>query len=381
MRATWLDLGLLLLAGLILVADLVVVAVLGWSVDDLATLALPISFLAVGWLILHRYPAHTEGRLLLIIGLAWAVDAVRIEALSLPFDGGWVVPVGLMGTQLLLRYPDGRLPSRRWRWFAHWCTLMIVVLALVVTTGSRITAQGTSNPYFVPWAQGLSILGVVLPLSLLVSVGSVIVRYRRSSKLARAQIRWLAAAASVIVVLFCATLVVTITYGLRQNIDTTGSWFEAGYPVWLLTLQTAALLSFLLIPAAFGIAILRYHLYDIDRIIRRTTSYAIVTGLLLAMYALVVTTATKVLGPERPLVVAAATLTVAALARPVLRQVQAAVDRRFNRSRFDARHTADAFGKRIRNQVDPDHVSEDLVAVLNSTLQPESVALWIRKPT
>ena len=151
--------------------------------------------------------------------------------------------------------------------------------------------------------------------------------------------------------------------------------------MWLLTLQIAVLLSFLLIPAAFGIAILRYHLYDIDRIISRTTSYALVTGLLLATYATVVATATRLLDTEQPVVVAAATLTVAALARPVLRRVQSVVDRRFNRSRYDAVRTVDAFGARIRNQVDPHHVREDLVAVVNATLQPDTVTLWTRKPT
>ncbi len=366
---------LLLVAVLTLVVDLVLVLVRGLSAGDLVALALPISFLAVGWLILHRYPDHVEGRLLLVIGLAWSAD------ISLPFDGGWVVPVGLMGTHLLLRYPDGRLPSSRWRWFARWCTLMIIVLTVTVTTGSRVTSQGAPNPAFVPWTQGLTFLLIAFPLSLLVSVGSVIVRYRRSSMLARTQIRWLAAAASVIVVVFCTAQVVTFTYDAWNNIDSANSrFFEDRYPVWLLTLQMAVLLSFLLIPAAFGIAILRYRLYDIDRIISRTTSYAIVTGLLLATYATVVATATRVLATEQPLAVAGATLIVAALARPVLRRVQSVVDRRFNRSRYDAVQTVDAFGARIRNQVDPDHVRKDLVAVVNTTLQPDRVALWIRTP-
>ena len=368
--------ALLVLAGLALVTDLVLILAHARSADDLLTLVIPISFLAVGWLILRRYPDHVEGRLLLTIGLAWAVILV------LPFDGGWVVPVGLMGTHLLLRYPDGRLPSTRWRWFARWCTVMIIVLAVVITTSSQVTSQGIPNGYYVPWTQALVFLIVLFPLSLVVSVGSVFVRYRRSSALARTQIRWLAAAATVIVVLYCAALVASLGYDAQHQLDSTDSnWFAAQYPAWLVTLQMGGLLSFLLIPAAFGIAILRYRLYDIDRIISRTTTYAIVTGLLLATYAAIVATSTRLLDTEQPLVVAAATLAVAALARPVLRRVQTAVDRRFNRSRYDTARMVDAFGRRLRNQVDSHRVSEDLVALVSTTLQPATVGLWIRRPT
>ncbi len=367
--------GLLVLAGVTLGIYPVLVVAGGRSVGELVILALPISFLAVGWLILRRYPDHVEGRLLLLIGLAWAA------ALSLPFDGGWVVPVGLMGTHLLLRYPDGALPSPRWRWFARWCTVLIVVLTVVVTTASQVTSQGTANDYFVAWTRPLSVLLVALPVSLLVSVGSVVVRYRRSSALARTQIRWLAAAAIVIVAMYCLALVSSFAYDAQQQFDSTRSnWFEPDYPTWLVALQAAALLSFLLIPAAFGVAILRYHLYDIDRIISRTTSYAVVTGLLLATYAALVATATRLVDAQQPLVVAAATLTVAALARPALRRVQTVVDRRFNRSRYDAVQTVDAFGSRLRQQVDPHHVGEDLLAVVGTTLEPQTVALWMRQP-
>lgn len=367
---------MLALAGVLLLIDLGVIVANGLPLADLVALALPISFLAVGWLIIRRYPEHVEGRLLFAIGLAWAAILV------LPFDGGWVIPVGLMGTHLLLRYPDGRLPSARWRWFSRWCTLMIIVLTVVITTSSRITSQGVTNPYYVPPTRFLVLLILALPLCLLISVWSVIVRYRRSSMVSRTQIRWLAAAASVILLIYCITLASSFIYDALNQIDSAKSnWFEQQYPIWLLTLQMVALLSFLLVPAAFGIAILRYHLYDIDRIISRTTSYVIVTGLLLATYVTMVATATRILDAKSPLVVAASTLTVAVLARPVLRRVQNIVDRRFNRSRYDSLQTIDAFGTRLRNQVDPSQVTNDLVAVVNATLQPDTVALWIRQQT
>jgi hypothetical protein len=137
-------------------------------------------------------------------------------------------------------------------------------------------------------------------------------------------------------------------------------------------------LALALIPLSCGLAILRYHLYDIDRIISRTTSYAIVTGLLLGVYVAIVGTASGLLHTESPLIVAAATLAAAALARPVLRRVQVAVDRRFNRSRYDAMRTVDAFGARLRDQVDPHRVSEDLESAVHAALQPEHVGLWTR---
>ena len=134
-----------------------------------------------------------------------------------------------------------------------------------------------------------------------------------------------------------------------------------------------------LLPAAMGLAILRYHLYDIDRIISRTTSYAIVTGCLVVTYAGIVALASRVLHTSSPIVVAGATLTAAALARPILRRVQDAVDRRFNRSRYDAQHTVDAFGARLRHSSQPESVQTDLVAAVELTIQPTSVKLWVRR--
>ena len=202
---------MLALAGVLLLVDLGVIVANGLPLADLVTLAVPISFLAVGWLIIRRYPEHVEGRLLFAIGLAWAAILV------LPFDGGWVIPVGLMGTHLLLRYPDGRLPSARWRWFSRWCTLMIIVLTVVITTSSRITSQGVTNPYYVPPTRFLVLLILALPLCLLISVWSVIVRYRRSSMVSRTQIRWLAAAASVILLVYCITLASSFIYDARNQ--------------------------------------------------------------------------------------------------------------------------------------------------------------------
>jgi hypothetical protein len=343
--------------------------------ENLATLAVPFGFLVVGWLIVRRYPEQVEGRLLLLVGASFAA------VLGLPFDGGWVIPVGVMGTHLLLRFPDGQLPSERWRWFSRWCTAMIVLLTVIVTTGSQVTTQGVINPYYVPWTTALSFFVVAFPLSLLASVASVILRYRRSGTLERAQIRWLASAASVMIGLYVTTLVVSFAYDWLHQINSASSnWFAPRYPVWLLTLQFSALMSFLLIPAAFGIAILRYRLYDIDRLISRATSYVLVTGLLLATFAVMVVGGSQLLNSQSNLVIAAATLAAAALARPLLRGVQARVDHRFNRARFDALVIVESFGAELRGEVDVDQVEWLLLGAVGRTLQPSAAGLHLLSP-
>jgi hypothetical protein len=145
-------------------------------------------------------------------------------------------------------------------------------------------------------------------------------------------------------------------------------------------LQTA-LFSFGLnaIPVAIGIAVTRYRLYEIDRVVSRTTSYVVVTGFLVAVYAATVTAVSRLLpGTSSSFAVAAATLAAAALFRPVLTRVQRTVDHRFNRGQYDAQQTVDAFAGRLRDEVDPDEVSADLLAVLSRTVEPRGVALWVK---
>jgi peptidoglycan/LPS O-acetylase OafA/YrhL len=184
-------------------------------------------------------------------------------------------------------------------------------------------------------------------------VFSVALRWRRSSGIERLQLRWFLAA------------VVAVAIGFLLTFHNSGANAAFGFTVSL-------------IPIACGVAILRYRLYDIDRIISRAASYAIVTGVLLVTYALVVTSVTRLMPDASTLAVAAATLSAAALARPLYRRVQQAVDRRFNRARYDAQHTVDDFGARLRHEVDTDLVAGDLLGVVRLTLQPAGVALWLR---
>ncbi len=149
-------------------------------------------------------------------------------------------------------------------------------------------------------------------------------------------------------------------------------------PPWLDTLGNITVLTFVAIPVAIGIAILRYGLYGIDRLISRTLSYAVITGTLLVIYLLLVTTVSRIAPASSSLAVAASTLAVAALFQPLRRRVQTVVDRKFNRARYDADRTVDAFTRTLREEVDLDAVSSDLIATVHDTLEPARVGLWLR---
>jgi hypothetical protein len=349
-------------------------------VADRATVCVPLGFLALGALISVRAPGNAEGLLLQLIGLSWAV------ILLLPFPGGWVVPVGLMGSHLLLRFPDGQLPSQRWRPVSWLATAVVVVLPVLVTTASQVsdstTPPGGSNPYFVAWTEPLGALILLLPAVMLLSATSLWVRYRRADDVQRHQIRWLVYAAAIVVGWYVLVFAVSLSYDALVGVDSgQSSWFGSGYPAWLLAMQLLALVSFLFIPAAFAVGILRYRLYDIDRLISRTLSYAIVTGLVLVTYALVVTSVTRLLPDSSTLAVAAATLAAAALARPLLRRVQDVVDRRFDRSRYDAELAVEQFGARLRSEVDLGEVQVLLLGTVQDTLQPSVTGLLVVRAT
>jgi hypothetical protein len=150
-------------------------------------------------------------------------------------------------------------------------------------------------------------------------------------------------------------------------------------PSWVQALQTVSVITFVLIPAAVGVAVLKHGLYGIDRLISRTLSYALITGTLLAVYLVLVAVIGRVLPSGSSLSVAMSTLAVAALFQPLRRRVQAVVDRRFNRARYDADRTVDLFARRLRDEVDLDAVRTDLLNVVQGTLQPASAGLWLRQ--
>ena len=273
-------------------------------------------------------------------------------------------PIMLLFTLFtVLLYPEGLL-SPRWRpvlWAAVMATAVVVMGAALAGTVNLADADVT-NPYGSEvWSGRLyGVATTVITACVVLAVLSAILRIRQSVGVERAQMRWFAFAVALVLVVFILFLVVP---GFEQS--------RIG--------GVAIFAALACVPLSCGVAIMRYRLYEIDRIISRTLSYGLVTGLLLAVYAVVVTSVTQLLpGTSNTLAVAAATLAAAAAFRPVFRKVQAAVDRRFNRSRYDAQRTVETFAVRLRDEVSTEQVSDDLVAALQQTLQPARYSLWLR---
>jgi len=273
----------------------------------------------------------------------------------------------LLGFPLvILLFPDGRLPSRRWRWVL-WAYLAITgaaVLAVsaatlglalrhdvVLQASGNLASLGRGSTAWVSPVQAAFFITVAA--FWLAAIGSQVLSWRRSSGERRQQLKWLASGATV-----CGF-----------------------FGIWAITTNSAIwevlILGFAALPLSIGIGILKYRLYEIDRIISRTLAYAIVTGLLVAVYAGLVLLATRVLPLSSPVAVAASTLAVAALFSPVRRRVQQIVDRRFNRARYDADQMVAAFAARLKDAMDLDPVQDDLTTVVRTALEPAHVSVWI----
>jgi hypothetical protein len=359
----------------------------GWL---LATLTLPFSFVgALIIAIIARRPDNRIGQLLLcgavsfaaflavggygyqgwergrdLPGLAWAA-----------WVGNWVwMPALVASLLLLLLYPNGRLPSRRWRPVAvavlAWSVLVTLVLVLYPDTvgggGPRpaIGLQGAPGDLLRRFLA--SPLTPIPPIAFLITGALALgLRVRRSRGDERQQVKWLAYAATLVALMFVlSALPVTAWLG---DVIATLLWLA----VWG-------------IPVTIGVAILKYRLYDIDRLISRTLAYAVLTAVLGLVYVTGVFVLGRLLDPadgQSELAVAATTLTVAALFQPVRRRVQVAVDRRFNRARYDAAKTVAAFSARLHDQIDLGPLSDELLAVVDQTMQPTTASLWLRPST
>jgi hypothetical protein len=240
---------------------------------------------------------------------------------------------------------------------------VVVVLASVVQP-DPLAPDWYGNPLAVPAVARLllvpGVAGIVVVLvSVLVGAGSLVVRFRRARGVERLQLRWLALAAALAAGLLLVALV-------------------AGYLGKDAVVLASMCLCVALLPLATGAAILRDRLYDLDRIISRTLTYGLLTVLLAGGYALVVLGLGQLLGRDSSLVGAAATLAVAALFQPARRRIQAIVDRRFNRRRYNAAKTVEAFSARLRDEIDLNALSAELLAVAHQTMQPTTAALWLR---
>jgi hypothetical protein len=346
-------------------------------------------FGVVGFVVAWRKPGNALGWCLLGLAVAtflsddgtlYAIAAYRIRPGTLPLgwvamlaQPAWAIVIVLIGLTILI-FPDGRLPSPRLRWvlwlylaigLVWMATAYILTVDAIVRHDIRVDSGGNlvtlnNGPASPHWWNALqNALLVAVALSLLVSLAGQVASYRRSSGERRQQLKWLLGGFGVGLVGVLLVLVLQHPTG-----------------VWSVVSQVADLAVFLAIPVSMGVAILKYRLYDIDRIISRTLAYAIVTGLLIGVYAGLVLLAQQVFRFSSPVAVAASTLAAAALFAPVRRRVQHAVDRQFNRARYDADQTIAEFAARLQDAVDLDAVRADLAGVVQAALEPAHVSLW-----
>jgi hypothetical protein len=362
-----------------------------------------LAFPIVGALIASRRPRNPIGWICLADGLLWMLldlfDHYSVYGLvkpgSVPFPVAvaglsqwlWVPTVGLLAIYLVLLFPNGRLPSRRWRPLA-WLSGAVILLASVssgLTPGPLPDLGGVRNPFGLedaPWVtDAASITLALLLLCILASAVSLVLRYRRSRGEERQQIKWIAFAASFVGIMFVSLMVLSLIAAYFAP----ESWGPGTEPFWVEFLFYVMLLSFGGVPIAVGFAVLRYRLYDIDLIINRALVYAPLTAMLLAAYVGGVVLLQGVLraltGQESTLAIVASTLVIAAMFTPLRRRVQSFVDRRFYRRKYDAAKTLAAFNARLREETELETLSGDVVGVVREAMQPEHVSLWLRPDT
>jgi hypothetical protein len=343
-----------------------------------------VSAATVGAVLASRRPGHPVGWLLLGLGLLVTAGGVASQYVdyglvarpgSLPaasylagisngFDVLWLACGGFV----LLLTPTGSLPSPRWRWWARVAAAAPLLLVLLFAVDPQPLAPQyptVGNPLAVPVPAGVllavaAVDAVIVLATLVAAAGSLVVRFRRARGVERQQLRWVAVGAAAVGAV--ALLVGVVAGAMAKD------------RMVLAALGTCVAL----LPLATGASILRYRLYDLDRIISRTLAYGLLTLLLGLGYAAVVLGLGRLLPQGSSLVVAGATLAVAAAFQPARRRIQQAVDRRFNRRRYDAAHTIQAFSARLRQQVDLEALTGELLAVVNQTMQPTQVSLWLR---
>jgi hypothetical protein len=360
-----------------------------------------LAFPVVGALVASRRPENPIGWICLAVGTFWMLYNVttvygvygllaRPGSVPFPAEVGslgeslWAPALGLLGTYLILLFPDGRLPSRRWRPVAWLSGAVIVVASAGVALVPEPLPElgGIQNPFglygYPEVAYALFNVLLLLPLCILASAASLIVRFRRSGGEVREQIKWIAFAAS----LLGLVLLVEVVSALIVAPDNSGT--GGSQPFWLKLLQDAVTLSYAGIPVAVGFAVLKYRLYDIEVVINRTLVYGSLTAMLALVYFGGVATTQAIFRAltgqeEQPqLAVVVSTLMIAALFNPLRRRIQSFIDRRFYRRKYDATKTLEAFSAKLRDETDLDALSDDLVGVVRETMQPAHVSLWLR---
>ena len=372
------------------------------TIGELLVLVPFLAFPLVGALIASKRPYNPIGWICLVAGLLWMLMILSesyseyglarpgsvpfpVTVHALLYAWLWVPTVGLMGIYLVLLFPDGRLPSKRWRplaWFSG--ALIVLESAAIFLTPGPLDLGGIRNPFGLeghPWVNTVAL--VVLPLLALCMVASavsLVMRYRHSGAEVRQQIKWIAFAGSFLGLLYFGTMSVGSALWILSGPETPSDLGTRSG--WGALLENVMVLSFAGVPVAIGIAVLKYRLYDIDLIINRALVYVSLTVLLAAVYAGCVVGLQAVLraltGQESTLAVVVSTLAIAALFNPLRRRVQVLVDRGFYRRKYDARKTLDAFSAKLRNETDLEALHIELVGVIRETVQPAHASLWLR---
>jgi hypothetical protein len=355
--------------------------------------AIAVSFSIVGAVIASRRPEHPVGWLFCTIGVLAAVDHLcgeyatyalleRSDSLLVGEAAAWVRSwiwsiTGGLGVFLLLVFPDGRLPGERWKYLA-WLNALVAVggaVALAFSPGPIDGLEPIRNPLGIGPGGGTSMVGVVILVEVLqagialAAAASPFVRLRHARLEQRQQIKWFAYAVAILII--GRLLASPATEGVG-----TGWISSVGFAIYVIGITG--------VPLAVGIAILRYHLYDIDLIIRRTLVYGSLTVLLAGGYfggvALIggVFQALTVREQQPQLVIVVTTLAIAAIFNPLRRRIQAFIDRRFYRSRYDANKVLQNFSVRLRDETDLDRLTRELEGVVGQTMQPAHLSLWLR---
>ncbi len=385
LRLAW---GLAVLAPLLMVSSSLLSVTSGSGLELANTFiwAIALVFAAVGVLIAARHPRNPIGWIFLAAGVAAGLGALAHSIAQYWVDGNggpealakaaalygevsWIPFILMPATFLLLLFPDGRLLSRSWRWVA-WCAAVGMAGSFVaggLKPGPIPDFPEIRNPIavdhpLVDLLEGVSFFALLI--GVVGSSISLIVRFRRSRGEQRQQMKWLALAGALVAV---TVPIAFVTYELIG---------ESAANAWIM-------LSVLGLPAATGVAVLRYRLYDIDVVINRALVYGALTAILALAYlggVLLLELALRPLTESSNLAIAGSTLAVAALFRPVRKRIQEAVDRRFYRRKYDTALTLDRFGSRLRDEVDLDALGSELRTVVADTMQPAHVSLWLRGP-
>ncbi|HVM20380.1 MAG TPA: hypothetical protein VM307_10505 [Egibacteraceae bacterium] len=381
------------LAVLLFAADIALILISGGPTDEGGTVGAAMWTVGlagapvVGLLIAARRPDNRYGWLLLSFGFFGAAGSVAGHYAEYVYGAAGIhhpaaIPAAMVETVLwpmfpmhlpllLLFFPDGRLPSPRWRWVPRIVVPCGLIAAALARWMPGELGLGTvTNPYAATGAASVVVQAIVFVAVITCFVGVVVAavslrtRRKRADELQRLQLRWFMWAAGMI----AAVLVATGAGAFVPNEVVNSFLFSS---------------TLLALFAAIGIAVTRYRLYEIDRVISRTVAYAAVTVVIVGVYLLCVTLITAVTSPvvgDSTLAIAASTLAAAAAFGPARRRIQAAVDRRFNRARYDAAVTAAAYRARLRDQLDLEAITHDLVATTNAALHPSATALWVRPP-